>query len=438
MALGAAGDPALTERVARATGLELRAMGVTIDYAPVCDLATNPRNPAVGIRSFGDEPARVGEHVAAFVRGLQSVGVAAGLKHFPGLGGVVDDTHHRLAVLDASLAELQDGELVPFRAGIESGAKVVMSAHLAIPQVTGDPGIPSTLSRAVMTDLLRGRLGFDGVSITDALNMEAIPQGSGQVDAVLAALDAGVDLLLTAPDPEARARIERGLAEAAARGVLDIDRVRRSRDRVRKLTDWLVGFDQPDLAVVGCDEHRALAQELAARSITLLRDDGRLPLRLDPAAQVLAIMPAATDQTPADTSSTVEPGLAAALRRHHPTVKEVVVAHAPSPDEIRAAREAAAGSDLVVVGTTAALLEPAQAALVEALLDAGRPVVTAALRTPFDLAAYPASRIHVSSYGILQPSLDALADALFGAAGFPGRLPAAVPGIHPTGHGLGR
>ena len=102
MALGAAGDPALTERVARATGLELRAMGVTIDYAPVCDLATNPRNPAVGIRSFGDEPARVGEHVAAFVRGLQSVGVAAGLKHFPGLGGVVDDTHHRLAVLDAS------------------------------------------------------------------------------------------------------------------------------------------------------------------------------------------------------------------------------------------------------------------------------------------------------------------------------------------------
>ena len=313
-----------------------------------------------------------------------------------------------------------------------------MSAHLAIPQVTGDPGIPSTLSRAVMTDLLRGRLGFDGVSITDALNMEAIPQGSGQVDAVLAALDAGVDLLLTAPDPDARARIERGLAEAAAGGVLDIDRVRRSRDRVRKLTDWLVGFDQPDLAVVGCDEHRALAQELAARSITLLRDDGRLPLRLDPAAQVLAIMPAATDQTPADTSSTVEPGLAAALRRHHPTVKEVVVAHAPSPDEIRAAREAAAGSDLVVVGTTAALLEPAQAALVEALLDAGRPVVTAALRTPFDLAAYPASRIHVSSYGILQPSLDALADALFGVAGFPGRLPATVPGVHPTGHGLGR
>ena len=106
MALGAAGDPALAERVARAVGLELRAMGVNVNYAPVCDLATNPRNPAVGIRSFGDDPARVGELVAAIVRGLQSAGVAAGLKHFPGIGDVADDTHHRLAVLDADLERI--------------------------------------------------------------------------------------------------------------------------------------------------------------------------------------------------------------------------------------------------------------------------------------------------------------------------------------------
>jgi beta-N-acetylhexosaminidase len=439
MALGAAGDPALTERVAHAIGLELRAMGVTVDYAPVCDLATNPRNPAVGIRSFGDDPARVGEHVAAFVRGLQSVGVAAALKHFPGLGGVVDDTHHRLAVLDASPAELDAGELVPFRAGIEAGAKVVMSAHLAVPQLTGDANLPSTLSRGIMTDLLRRRLGFDGISITDALNMESIPQGSGQVDAVIAAIDAGVDLLLTAPDAAARDRIERGLGDAAAQGGLDLDRTRRSADRVRALTDWLAGFDQPDMSAVRRTDHRELAAELAARSITLVRDEGRrLPLRLDPAARVLAVMPVPTDQTPADTSSTVEPGLAAAIRRCHRTVDEIIVSHAPTADEILAVREAAGRSDLVVVGTTAALVEPAQAALVDAVLGAGPPVVTVALRTPFDLAAHPASLTHVSTYGILRPSLDALADALFGSAGFPGRLPAAIRGLHPTGHGLGR
>ncbi|HET9519917.1 MAG TPA: glycoside hydrolase family 3 N-terminal domain-containing protein [Candidatus Limnocylindrales bacterium] len=443
MALGAAGDPALTERVAWAVGLELRAMGVTIDYAPVCDLATNPRNPAVGIRSFGDEPGRVGEHVAAFVRGLQSTGVAAGLKHFPGLGGVVDDTHHRLAVLDASPADLDARELVPFRAGIDAGARVVMSAHLAVPQLTGDPGLPSTLSAAVMTDLLRRRLGFDGVSITDALNMEAIPQGAGQIDAVLAALEAGVDLLLTAPDTSARDGIERGLSAAAAAGLLDAERLRRSADRVRALAGWLAGFDQPDLSVVACPEHRALAVELASRSITLVRDDGdRIPLRPAAGARIAAIMPAPTDQTPADTSSIVPPGLARALRRHHAAVDGYVVGHAPADDEIAAVRAAVAGHEIVVVGTTAAHLEPGQAALVEALLedsgaDSGR-VVTVALRTPFDLAAYPASRTHLSTYGILEPSLDALADVIFGLAPAVGRLPAAVPGLHPTGHGIDR
>jgi beta-N-acetylhexosaminidase len=312
-----------------------------------------------------------------------------------------------------------------------------MSAHLAVPQVTGDPNLPSTLSAAVMTELLRGRLGFDGVSITDALNMEAIPQGTGQVDAVLAALGAGVDLLLTAPDPAARKRIEQGLAEAASGGGLDIVRLGLATDRVRRLIDWRAGFDQPDLGVVGSAEHASLAVELARRSVTLVRDDdGRLPLRLDATARILAVQPIPTDQTPADTTSTVAPGLGAALRRRHLTVDEIVVAHAPSADEIRAVRAAALLSDLVIVGTTAALLEPAQAALVEVLLAAGPPVITVALRTPFDLAAYPASRTHLSTYGILAPSLEALAGALFGDAGFRGRLPAAIPGLYPTDHGL--
>lgn len=437
MALGAAGDPALTERVARASGLELRAMGVSVDYAPVCDLATNPSNAAIGIRSFGDVPGSVAEHVAAFVRGLQSAGVAAALKHFPGLGGVADDTHHRLAVLDVSPAELEANELVPFRAGIAAGAKLVMSAHLAVPQVTGEPARPSTLSPAVMTDLLRGRLGFDGVSITDALDMAAIPQGSGQVDAVLAALGAGVDLLLTAPDATARERIERGLAGAAGRGELDPGRLRGSAERVRSLAAWLAGFDEPDPGVVGCREHADLADELARRAITLVRDDARLlPLRLEPGARVAAVMPLPADLTPADTTSTVAPGLASALRERFGRVDEIVVPHEPSDADVASARDAVSGHDLVVVGTTAAYAVRSQAMLVDALLDAAERVVTVALRTPFDLAAYPRSRTHLSTYGLLAPSLRALASALGGESAIEGRLPAAVPGLHPTGHGL--
>lgn len=439
MALGAADDPALTERVARATGLELRALGVTVDYAPVCDLATNPRSAAVGIRSFGDAPAKVGELVAAFVRGLQSAGVAAALKHFPGLGSVVDDTHHGLAVLDASPADLDAAELVPFRAGVAAGAKVVMSAHLAVPQLTGDPALPSTMSRRVMTDLLRGHLRFDGVSITDALDMEAIAQGSGQVDAALAALAAGVDLLLTAPDAAARERIERGLVRAGSRGLLDASRLGAAADRVRALRDWLGGFDQPDLSVVASREHAALADELARRSITLVRNDDRLlPLRLPDVARIAAIMPLPTDQTPADTSSAVAPGLASALRERFGGADEFVVAHDPPASEIAAVRDAVRGHDLVVVGSTAAVLVPAQAALVEALLDLGLRVVTVALRSPFDLSAYPRSRTHVSTYGILSPTLRALAAALAGAAGFEGQLPARIGDLHPHGHGIRR
>jgi beta-N-acetylhexosaminidase len=242
---------------------------------------------------------------------------------------------------------------------------------------------------------------------------------------------------MTAPDAGARHRIEAGLANAEAGGVLSSDDGARSSGRLAALHAWLGGFAQPDLSVVGSAAHLELADELAAGSITLVRDDnGMLPLRLAPGARILAIQSRPTDQTPADTTSTVAPGLAAALRERFAAVDEIIVEHAPSADEIAAVREAAGASDAVVVGTSAAFFEPAQAALVDAVLSAGRPTVTVALRTPFDLAAYPAARCHVAAYGILPPTLSALAAALAGAARFPGRLPAAVPGLYPAGHGL--
>jgi beta-N-acetylhexosaminidase len=439
MAVAATGDVELAERVATATGRELRAMGVNVNYAPVCDLATNPANPAVGIRSFGDDPALVASFVAATVRGLQAVGVAAALKHFPGLGDVADDTHHGLASLDVSRDVLETREFAPFRAGIDAGARVVMSAHLAVPALNDRTDLPATLSPAVMTHVLRDDLAFGGVSITDALDMRALAQGPNQVIDVLAAIAAGVDLLLTTPDPVARERIEAGLRHAAARGFLDPARDVTTAGRVTGLRQWIASFEPPSLDVVGCPAHHALAAELAARAITLVRDDGRLPLELPSGGRMAAIMPQPTDQTPADTSSTVVPGLAAALRRHHDGVDEIIVAHQPSPHEIAAAADAVRDHDIVVLGTSAAFIEPSQAALANAVLRVARGrVITIALRTPFDVAAYPASTCHLSTYGILGPSLDALADVLFGQAPVSGRLPAAIPALHPTGHGIER
>lgn len=427
MALGAVGDPDLAERVGAAVGTELRALGVTMNYAPVCDVATNPANPSLGIRSFADDPQLASNLVAATVRGLVSAGVVATAKHFPGKGEAVVDPHHELPTLSLDRDRFDAVELVPFRAAIDAGVPAVMVGHYAVPAITGSGDLPSSVSEAMIGGLLRSELGFEGVVITDALDMGALPQGVGQIVDVIAAVRAGVDLLLCTADAESQKRLRAGLDLAANRGLIDSAPARR---RVSNLRESL-NRERPPMHVVGCRAHRQLAAEVARRSITLVRDDARL-LPLDPTGDLLAIMPAPTDLTPADTSSYVTPGLATALRRHHPRVSEIVTSTAPRDTEIAAIADRARESSVAVIGTTWAGLE--QANLVSRVIEVGTPVVTVAMRTPFDLAAYPQSPTHLCTYSIQPPSMEALADVLFGAADATGRLPAAIPGLYSRGH----
>ena len=434
MALGATGDEDLAERVAGATARELRALGVNVDYAPVCDVANNPANPALGIRSFGDDPEAVGRLAAATVRGLQDEGVAATAKHFPGAGDTAADPHLELPLVPRTNAELAERELVPFRAALEAGARMVMTGHFALP---GQDDLPTSLSSAFLRGLLRGELQFDGVTVTDALDMRALAQGSAQIVDAVVALRAGEDVLLGTADEPALQRLAEGLAQAQRRGLFDADDDAAAKRRLDELRRWLAGYDQPPLDVVGCGDHQALAAELARRSITLVRNDDRL-LPVNPAAgariAVVQSMPA--DLTPADTSSTVPPTLAAALRRRRAGVEEILLPAAPGEAHIAGLGERLEAFDLVVIGTFSAHLQPAQAALAAAVLAAGKPTVTVALRTPWDLLAYPSARTHVCSYGILPPSMEALAAALVGEAPFVGRLPVAIAGLYPRGHGL--
>jgi beta-N-acetylhexosaminidase len=427
MALGATGDPALAERVGRAIGLELAAMGVNVCYAPVADVVATRENPALGIRGFGSDAEAVAGFVGATVRGLRSAGVAATAKHFPGAGSVATDTHHARGIVDHDRDRLDAVELAPFRAAVHEGVQLIMSGHFAVPALTGGADVPATLSGEVMSQLLRFELGFGGVTITDALDMKALDQGPNQVLDVLAALRAGVDLLLLALDPVGRERVTSGLRHAAGRRLIDADGVRRSLKRIEALRRSLAPLldeRRPGLNVVGCEEHRALSREVAERSLTLIRDeDGILPLRLKAGDRILALMPQPQNLTPADTSSTVEPALAAALRKVHPDVHELVVEFEPTDEEIATARRCAADSAAVVVGTIAAEPGSRQARLVEALLSTGRPVVTAALRTPWDLQAYPAARTHLCTYSVLPSPLEALASALLGRLGPSGTLP---------------
>jgi beta-N-acetylhexosaminidase len=439
MALGAADDEALTESVGRATADELRALGATVCYAPVCDLAEAPENMSIGTRAFGSQPELVARHAAAFSRGLAGGGVAATPKHFPGKGAVTVDTHFSLGVVDRDRAGLLARELAPFRASFDAGARMVMSGHFALPGVTGEDALPATLSRVIMHDILRRELGFRGVSITDALDMKALAQGAGQLVEAISALRAGVDLLLCTPDRPAQRRLEDGLAQAVLRGLIPPERTRQSLRRVAALRRWLGRFPRPDMAVVKGAAHAHLARRAAAASLTLVRDDeGLLPLRLPADAPLAVITPSPRDLTPADSSSLEPLDLASEIRRHHASVREIVVPAEPGDPDIASVRSAVAACAAAVLGTIATNAQPAQARLAEAVLSTRVPTVSVALRTPYDLADYPAARTYVCAWSIVPASLAALSDGLFGVVPMTGRLPVPIPGLDGVGHGLGR
>lgn len=233
--LGRIDDIDYTEEVGRQVGWELRKAGCTLAFAPDTDVNSNPDNPVIGVRSFGTEPVRVGLHSAAWVRGLQSTGVAACPKHFPGHGDTALDSHLAMPVVDVPLATLRERELVPFRAAIAAGAKAVMTSHILLPQI--DARNPATLSAAVLGGLLRTELGFDGVIVSDALDMAGASGTLGIPGAAAAALAAGCDLLCIGTENTAEQldQIEAAVLAAVDAGTLAPARLADAADRVHRL-----------------------------------------------------------------------------------------------------------------------------------------------------------------------------------------------------------
>ncbi|KNX39374.1 hypothetical protein VV01_10515 [Luteipulveratus halotolerans] len=242
-ALGRVGDPGLTERVAASVAVDLREVGVDLDLAPVADVTSNPDNPVIGVRSFGTDPSAVGEHVAAFVRGLQSTGVAACAKHFPGHGDTSVDSHVGLPRIDVDLDTLRSRDLPPFAAAVEAGARAVMTAHIVFGALDD---APATVSAPVLS-LLRDDLGFDGAIVSDAMDMRAVVQSIGLAEACVRAVAAGVDLValgnpvLNTPEGDDEATFGAALdavVRAVHDGVLDVARLREAAGRVDALERW--------------------------------------------------------------------------------------------------------------------------------------------------------------------------------------------------------
>jgi beta-N-acetylhexosaminidase len=292
----------------------------------------------------------------------------------------------------------------------------------------GSSELPATLSPEILRDLLRKKMRFNGVIVSDALDMHAMEQGSGYVAETMAAVAAGIDLLLFNHD---LSRVEpacSNLVQAARRGLLSSDEIHASARRIMALKSWIKRQPQQPLAVVGCKEHLKLAQEVARKSITLVRDTAQLlPIRIGPDQKIAVAVPRPENLTPADTSSYVKPVLADALRRYHPRVDEFSFGMSPSAEEIGALCERLAKYDVVVLGTINATAHPGQADLVKKLLKQRAQLITVALRMPYDLAMYPEASTYICTYSILSPSMEALAEALFGRIAFTGSLPVTIP-----------
>jgi len=433
LAIGATGSAELAHAAGAAIGAEAAAMGATLVYAPMCDVLTRASATPLGTRPFGSDPAAVSMLAAAFVEGLQSAGVAGTIKHFPGHGSAVGDSHRALLVVDDPETVVRERDLPPFRAAIAAGALTVMPGHIAVPALTDGRVEVASSSRRIVDELLRGELGFRGVTISDALDMGGAGD-PGQLDAtVVAAADAGIDLLLLNHDPGTEDAAVDALARGIASGRHAEDRARASADRVLALRERLGSLHRPPLSVVGSAGHRALARRIAEASITLVRDEhGALRSWPTPGGRVALLVPVPADLTPAETSSYLRLGLADALRARGVDVDEYVVPLDPTEAQVAALAAAVADADGVILGTFDAVTFPGQAALARALADRSS-VVAVALRSPYDAEVVPASLAVVCTYGIQAPQMEALADALLGRIPFAGHLPVALGPGAPAG-----
>ncbi len=440
MAVGATGDPRDAYTIGAAAAVEGRAVGIHVNFAPDADVNNNPANPIINTRSFGEDPRTVSRLVAEYVRGLHEHGMLATLKHFPGHGDTQTDSHIGLPVITAGYGRLDSLELVPFRAGIAAGADVVMSAHIAFPALTGSND-PATLSAAVLTGLLRDSLRFPGLVVTDALMMGAIVTKYGAGEATVRAFLAGSDLLLIPADPDSAVL---AMTAAVAAGRVTPQRLAQSVRRVLEIKRRLGLFERRTVPldsiphVVGSKRFQDAANDIAVRSLTLVRDvGGRLhALRGHPGRLALI---AYADEA----NGSVGLFLTDLLRQGGDTVEyfrlwpmsgtlsydsaRATIARAPATVFVTNVRPISGKGNIALPDSLAQLIT---------LTDAARPTVLVSLGSPYLLNQTPAVRSYLIAWSGVRASERAVALALLGRVPLGGHLPTRLPPDYALGWGL--
>ncbi len=441
MALGAIHSQAATEAVARATGQELRALGITMNLAPDVDISNNPANPVIGVRSFGSNPELVARLGTNAVMGYRAAGVVATLKHFPGHGDTDVDSHMALPVVPFDIERLEAVELKPFRRAIEAGAETlaVMTAHVAVPAITGSSTLPATLAPEVINGLLRTQIGFDGVVITDCLEMRAISAGVGIAGGAVGALQAGADVVLISHRYDRQMAGLTAIREAVEQGDLSASVVQAAAARVLRLKERLPGWDglpATDSARTMVNAaHQRLADDLYGQSITIIRDEaGLLPLQLPGSGRMLVVLPPESQISQAADQGFVPVHFVEALQRQlHDisgdsgvNVETFVLTELPSGEDLARLQQRMSQADVALMPTCNAHLPRNHATaqvVTRALLQTGRPLVGVAVCDPYDAAALPEITTWLATYDFTPPALNAAARVLVGGAPAHGKLP---------------
>ena len=439
MAVGATGNTHFAYEFGRITAREARAVGIHWTNSPVSDVNSNPHNPIINTRSFGEDPAQVAKMVAAYVKGAQDERVIATVKHFPGHGDTEEDTHMKLPSLPFDRKRLDSVEFVPFKAGIDAGVKAVMTAHIALPNIDSEKR-PSTLSPVIITELLRNHLGFNGLVVTDGMTMQGVTDHYTAAEAAIRAIEAGVDVVLV---PANFGEAYRGVLEAVKSGRIPKERLEQSVRRVLAAKAW-VGLDRQRFVnidditkIVAPPESELIADSMFQSAITLLRNAGNcIPLKPKARVHIVTV----TD----DPDQNMGGALLSVLDPHMQSVSLSHLWNESSAEAIQRTESELQSADVVVVGIYLSVgswkgqlgFSQGLQRFFDRLSTMKKSVVMITFGDPYIIGNLPTSDAILAAYTGVRKAEEAVGHALLGLAEVSGKLPVTIPGKFKRGDGI--
>ncbi|RIW34236.1 beta-N-acetylhexosaminidase [Bacillus salacetis] len=432
MAIGATDNPENAYSIGLASGKELKSLGINWNLAPVIDVNNNPENPVIGVRSFGESAEKVAGFGKATMKGLQKAGVITTLKHFPGHGDTTADSHLELPIISHSKTRLDKIELVPFKACIETGADTIMSAHVYFPAIDREVGVPATLSKKVITGLLREELGFNGVVTTDCLEMNAISNGVGTESGGLKAIQAGVDLLMVSHTHSKQTGVIKEIKKAVECGELDELVITKANQRVEKLKErylnWndipsekeLTGFS----SIIESGKQEKIAYEVYQQSVTIVKNEGMFPIDLKNNTRILVIEPAKQTKMLVEDHIDSTLILGKAVKAFHASVDIYPIGVDLKPKEIEFIIEKCRDYDCTIIGTLT--LTPGQVSLIKEIANNQLPHIIVSMRSPYDLSHFQEAAAYITTYEYTYPAIMVAAGAIFAKEQPSGVLPVTI------------